>query len=104
MKRLDVILSPLVKNQIDTQFVYIAQSEYDNAVAWEDRLCAAIEDIGEMHGHAIDEDASTRVGYPVRKCVFEGTYLIHYRIDAVAGAIHIINFRLGARLPERGEP
>jgi plasmid stabilization system protein ParE len=60
--------------------------------------------LAAVPGFAVDEDASERLGEPVRKCVFEGTYLIHFRQDEESGVVEIINFRHGARLPRRGEP
>lgn len=104
MKRYRVILPPTVKQQITAQVLYIAQDSVDHALAWEARLRVAIEAIGDMPGHAEDEDASARLGYTVRKYVFERTYLIHYRVDEAEGVVRIVNFRHGARLPGRNEP
>jgi plasmid stabilization system protein ParE len=83
--------------------LYIADDSIDNALAWEVRLRAAINGIGDLPGHAIDEEASDRLGEVIRKVVFEGTYLIHYHVDEKAGVVHIINFRHGARLAREGE-
>jgi len=103
VKRLRVIIPPEVRLQIRDQLLFISQDSIDNALAWEDRLLAAINEIGDMPGHAVDDDASRRVGQNVRKLVFEGTYLIHYRVrDAVA--VEIVNFRHGSRLPRADEP
>ena len=104
MKRLKVIIPPRVQEQITVQVLRIAEDSIDNALAWEDRIGSAIEGIGDVPGNAVDEDASTRLGYQVRKNVFEGTYLIHYRVDDVAGIVRIVNFRHGARLPRIDEP
>ena len=57
-----------------------------------------------MPGHVVDEDASDRLGYTVRKKVFEGTYLIHYQVNEESGTAGIVNFRHGARLPVQDEP
>lgn len=84
--------------------LYIAQDSIDNALAWEDRLRAAVNAIGRIPGQTIDEDASSRLGETIHKSVFEGTYLIHYRINAATDAIEVLNFRHGGRLPRRGEP
>ena len=104
MKQLAVIIAPIVQYQIDQQVLYIAQDSIDNALAWENRVREAIEDIGKISGHAIDQQASSRFGYTVRKVVFERTYIIHYWIDESAGAVRVINFRHGTRLPRSGEP
>ncbi len=56
------------------------------------------------HGHAVDEDASDRIGQPLRKMVFERTYLIHYRINPGRATVEVVGFRHRARLPRRGEP
>ena len=104
MKRLDVNVSEHVKQQIREQVLYIANDSIRYAFAWEDRLLAAIDGIGDLPGHAVDEDASRRLGRTMRKFVFEGTYLIHYRVNDSAGVVEIDNFRHGARLPRRGEP
>jgi plasmid stabilization system protein ParE len=104
VRRLKVIIAPRVEEQITIQVLRIAQDSIDNALAWEDRLRAAVERIGEVPGNAVDEDASARLNYQVRKNVFEGTYLIHYWVDDVAGIVRIVNFRHGARLPRTGEP
>jgi plasmid stabilization system protein ParE len=76
----------------------------DNALAWEERVRAALDALGDAHGHAIDQDASRRVGQQLRKKVFERTYLIHYRINPKPPAVEVVGFRHGARLPSRGEP
>jgi plasmid stabilization system protein ParE len=104
VKRLKVIIAPVVREQIRSQVLYIAQDSIDNALAWEDRLRAVMNSIGDMPGHAIDEDASDRLGEPIRKKVFEGTYLIHYRVNDAAATVEIVNFRHGMRLPRSGEP
>jgi plasmid stabilization system protein ParE len=83
--------------------LYIAQDSIDNALAWEDRLRAVIEGLGDFHGHAIDDDASKELGYPVHKLVYEGTYLIHYRVDDAAHEVRVVRFRHGARVPVSGE-
>ncbi len=57
-----------------------------------------------FHNYAIDEDASARLSQPIRKIVFEKTYLIHFMVDDAAAIIRIVNFRHGARLPRPDEP
>jgi plasmid stabilization system protein ParE len=104
VKRLKVRLAKTAKDQIAEQVLHIALDSIDNALAWEARVIKAIERIGEVPGHSIDEDASERLGYEVRKVVFEGTYLIHYQVDDDAGIATVINFRHGARRPRRGQP
>lgn len=104
MKRLAVVLAPSVQDQITAQMLHIAADSVDNALAWEDCLSLAIDQLGDVPGHAVDEDASERLGYEVRKLVFEGTYVIHFRVDESMGVIRVLNFRHGARLPSQGEP
>ena len=104
MKRLKVHVSPGVTEQIQEQVFYIAQDSTDNALAWEDRLLAALESLGDFHGHAIDEQAVDRLGGIIHKMVFEKTYLIHYEVNQTAGIVEIMNFRHGARRPRVGEP
>ena len=104
MKRMRVIIAPSVEGRITAQVLYIAEDSIDNALAWEERLRASILAIGEAPGHAVDEEAADRVGFPVRKVVFEGTYLIHFVVDESARAVRIANFRHGARLPRHCEP
>ena len=104
MKRLPVIVPAEVKEQIRAQVRYIARDSVDNALAWEDRVRAALDGLGDAHGHAVDEDASRRVGQQLRRTVFERTYLIHYRINDKPAAVEVVGFRHGARLPRRGDP
>jgi plasmid stabilization system protein ParE len=104
MKRLRVVVSPSVDYQILDQVIHIAKHSIDNALAWEQRLRKAIRAIGEAPFTAIDEDATKRLGQEIRRFSFEGTYLIHYRVDEVAEIVEVVNFRHGARLPRRGEP
>jgi plasmid stabilization system protein ParE len=93
-----------VREQIREQVLYIARDSIDHALAWEDRLAAAIEGLADFHGHTIDQDASARLGYPVQRLLFEGTYLIHYRVDDAAGEVRVVRFRHGARLPRASKP
>ncbi len=104
MKRLHVHVVPFVEDEILRQVLYIAQESIDNALAWENRLRAAMNSLGDFHGHAIDDDLSDGLGYPVHKLVFEGTYLVHYYVDDAAGEVRVVRFRHGARLPKPGEP
>lgn len=101
----EVIISQLAKDQICNHVDFIAVDSMTHAIAWESRLMKSIREIGTMAGsHAMDEDASERIGSRVHKVVFEGTYLIHYVFDREAKAVYIINFRHGARLPRKNEP
>lgn len=104
MKRFAVIVPPDVEQQILEYVLHIAHDSIDNALAWEDRVRAAMKAIGQTPGHAIDEDATVRAGVTIHKVVFEKTYLIFYRVNDAAGTVEIANFRHGARLPNRGEP
>ncbi len=91
-----------MKNQVLDQVLYIAEDSLGNALAWEARLRDAMNVIGDAPNHAVDEDASDRVGEALRKVVFEGTYLIHYRVSNTA--VEVMWFRHGAMKPRRGEP
>ncbi len=104
MNRLPVHVPRSVQEQILEQVLFIAEDSIDNALAWEQRLLSALNALGDMHGHAIDEGASERLGQTLRKVVFERTYLIHYRVDDAAGTVVVVNFRHGARLPTPHEP
>src|SRR5262249_22601396 len=99
-----VKITQLAEEQIRGQVIYIAQDSIDNALRWEDRLRQAIHEIGAMPGHAIDEDASARVGEPVRKFVFERTYLIHYTVNVDEAIVELIIFPPGTHLPRFDEP
>lgn len=96
MKRLTVIIAPAVERQIDAQAFLIAADSVDNALAWENRLRTALYNIGDAPGLAIDEDVSERLGYIVRKTVFEGTYLILLHRGRFGG------HRSNRQLSERG--
>jgi plasmid stabilization system protein ParE len=105
VKRLTVFIAPTAEDQIIAQVLHIAADSIDNALAWEQRLRRALENIGDVpSGHPIDEDASDRLGHTVRKAVFEQTYLLHFTVDEAAGVVRIVNFRHGARLPRGIEP
>jgi plasmid stabilization system protein ParE len=101
---LEVVIRPIVREHIADPIRYIARHSIDNALKWDDRLQAVLNALGSFHGHAIDVEASRRAGYTVHKFVFEGTYLIHYRVDAALAQVEVVNFRHGARLPRRNEP
>jgi plasmid stabilization system protein ParE len=73
------------RDQLRDQVYYIAQDSIDHALAWEDRLFAALKGLADFHGHAIDADACDRIGGATRKMVFENTYLIHYEVNEKAG-------------------
>ena len=104
MSRLKVHVSDEVKLQITEQVVFITDDSIANALAWEGRLLDSLNRLSTFHGHAVDDEASFRLGRTVRKMVFERTYLIHYQVNKSAGMVEIINFRHGARLPRTGEP
>jgi plasmid stabilization system protein ParE len=104
MKRFKVIIAPVALDQIHEQVRYIARDSVDNALAWEDRVLAAIESLKDYHGHAVDENAAERVGGMTRRMVFEKTYLIHYEVNNEAGIVGVVYFRHGARLPKTHEP
>lgn len=55
MKRLTVIIAPAVEDQITAHVFRIAADSVDNALAWEDRIRTAIDNIGDAPGLAIDE-------------------------------------------------
>ena len=104
MKRLKVVISDRVEMQIREQVLFIARHSIDNALNWENRLRIAIVGIGVLSAHAMNDDASDRLGQKVQKMVFEKTYLIHYIINEKNEAVEVINFRHGAKLPKAGEP
>jgi plasmid stabilization system protein ParE len=104
VKRYRVVIPPIVAEQVRDQVLHIARDSIDNALAWEDRLRAAIKGLGNMPGFSVDQDASARLGEPIRRYVFERTYLIHYRVTEATRRVDVINFRHGARLPRLGEP
>jgi len=104
VKRLQVQITDTTLTKIREQVHFIARDSIENALAWEDRLLAAIEGLGDFHGHAIDEDARARIGGTTHKLVFENTYLIHYEVNDAAGVVEVVNFRHGARQPRAGEP
>jgi hypothetical protein len=104
VRRWTVDITAHVRDQITEQVLYTAADSIDNALAWEDRLCAAIGQLAWVTGFAIDEDASDRLGFALHKLVFERTYLIHYELDDPANTVHVTSFRHGAREPKSGEP
>jgi hypothetical protein len=104
MSRLKVHVSDEVKLQITEQVLSIAEDSIANAFAWEERLLESLNRLGTFHSHAVNHDATFRLGETVRKMAFEKTYLIHYKVNKSAGMVEIISFRHGARLPKRGKP
>lgn len=104
MRRFKVILSPTVQKQITEQVMLFAQDSIDNALAWEQRLRDAIMSLSDGRGHTRDPEASRRVGFSVRRLVFDRTYLVHHVVDSKQGVIRVVNFRHGARMPRKGEP
>ena len=102
MNRLPIIIPPAVREQIRETVLYIARDSADNALAWEGRLRAELGMLADIHGHAVDESASERLGRTLRKVVFERTYLIHYHVSDAG--VYVVNLRHGARLPRAGEP
>jgi plasmid stabilization system protein ParE len=77
VNQLRVIVNESIQRSIRDQVLYIARHSVKNAKDWEKRLYSAIDSLADHPGHALDEDASERLGHPVRKLTFEGTYLIH---------------------------
>jgi plasmid stabilization system protein ParE len=73
VKRFKVSISPDAQRQILEQVLYISNDSIDNALAWEQRVRAAMNAIGDSPGHTIDEDASGRAGETIRKIAFEKT-------------------------------
>lgn len=104
MKRYRVIYAPSVYEQIDEQVMFIARDSVDHALAWADRLGAAIDGLADVYGYAVDDDVSERLGYPVRKFVFERTYIVFCVVDEDARVVRVVSMRHGARLPRDGEP
>jgi plasmid stabilization system protein ParE len=99
VKKYRVIVPPIVQEQIRAQVRYIARDSIANALAWEDRLRAAVKDLGTLPTrNAIDKQASRRIGQDVRRMVLDKTYLVFYRIRESDRAVDILNFRHGARL------
>jgi plasmid stabilization system protein ParE len=77
----------------------------DNALAWEERVRAAIQNLCTLPTrNPVDGAATERMGRDIRKIVFERNYLIFYHVDEAKRSIDILNFRHGARLPRRDEP
>jgi plasmid stabilization system protein ParE len=103
VKRYRVIYAPGVGDQIDEQVMFIARDSVANALAWAGRLRAAIGGLSEVSGYAVDDDVSERLGYPVRKFVFERTYLVLFVVDDDAHIVRVVGMRHGARLPREGE-
>jgi plasmid stabilization system protein ParE len=105
VKKYLVRIPPVVQDQIRSQVLYIARNSIKNALVWEDRLRAAINNVATLPTrNAVDSAASHRVGQPVRKMVFEKTDLVFYRIREANREVDILNFRHGARLPQSDEP
>lgn len=67
MKQWSVTVAPSVWELITAQVLHIANDSVDNALAWETRLDKAIFKLADLHGHAVDEDASKRLGIEVHK-------------------------------------
>lgn len=99
-----VIISAEAQEQITAQVFYIAKDSIPNALRWEARLQSAIDGLADVPGHAVDEQASQRLGFTVQKATFEKTYLIHYVLDSINHVVRVVNFRHGATRPRRGEP
>ena len=99
MKRLKVRISKDVSRMIREQAHYIARRSPANAAAWNARMRFALKNLADVHGYAIDEKASARLGQTLRKMVFEKTYLVHFTIDEKNGVIQVVGFRHGARRP-----
>jgi plasmid stabilization system protein ParE len=103
MKRVPVLILPVVRAQIEAQVIYIAAHSVTNALAWEDRLPSAIDRIGDTKGYRVNQQLTDGAGETIRTYVFERTYLIHYRVvrdELIEG----ISFRHGARLSDGKTP
>jgi plasmid stabilization system protein ParE len=59
-----VEIVPEVLDDIREQVRFIAQDSIDNALAWEDRVMAALAGLADFHGHALDAETGGRLGYP----------------------------------------
>ena len=99
-----VVVPPEVKRQILEIASFIADRSVDNAFAWEGRMTAALDALADVHGHAIDEAATARLGVRFRKATFEKTHLIHYWVDDPTTTVFVVNVRDGRREPRPGEP
>ena len=104
MTSLTVIVSPLVHDQVLERAWVIAEHSIANAIEWQDRVRKALDGLGDRLGHAVDEQATRRLGRRTYRLVFERTYLIFYRIDPTASQLGVFFFRHGAREPRAGEP
>ena len=93
-----------VKRQIAEIVAFIADDDEDRALAWESRPMDALRGLGRFHGHAMDREASDRLGQTVQRLVFERAYLVHYQVDEASLAVDVKNIRHEKRLPHDGEP
>lgn len=105
MRRYTVIVAPAANHAILTRALAIAGDCVDHAIAWEQRVRATVLSLADAPTRfSVDPEASRARGRPVRKCVFERTYLIFYEIDEEAGRVDVVRFRHGAMQPEPDEP
>jgi len=97
VKRYQVRIAPTALAHIEGQTRYIARDSAANAMQWNSRLLAAINQIGENPSHAVDESASKATKQEVRRTNFERTYLIYYVVNDDTQIVEILDVRHGAR-------
>jgi plasmid stabilization system protein ParE len=90
-------IAPAAAAHIQKQTQYIGRFSPANAMQWNARLRAALSQIGESPGHAIDESAKRATKKNVRTTNFEKTFLIYYIVDEQAHIVEILDVRHGAR-------
>lgn len=96
----DVVILPVVENQILDQALYIAEDSIDHALQWEQSLRERLVSLGELpKAHPISEPESRAFGREIRKSNF-GDYLIFYRVDDVQQAVYILALMHGAQRKE----
>jgi plasmid stabilization system protein ParE len=99
VRSLSVVVTDSALREIKKQAAYIAKDSPDNAIEWNHRVRGAISRLADYYGHAVDDAASKKMGFEIRKTVFEGTYLIYYPVDQDDATVRVLHFRHGARRP-----
>ena len=96
---LPVIMPPEVDDQLGEVLWAIgwAGNSVKDALAWAVRLRDALDALGDFHGHAVDEDATSYFRQETRSMVFERTGLIHYQVRPAA--VWIIGVRQAPWFP-----